>query len=119
MKTNRIEDCIEALGTYHPFAVEARAELAAIREENARLRSLLERNPPENTPEEEELFHEIFGDPLGDCWAENARLREALDFVSAHLTNDPLAAHERIRAALSGEPGEEWRRKGDADPIKV
>jgi len=31
---------------------------------------------------------------------------EALDFVSAHLTNDPLAAHERIRAALAKARGE-------------
>jgi len=36
--------------------------------------------------------------------AENAGLREALEFCSAHLTNDPLAAHERIRAALSATP---------------
>ena len=31
-------------------------------------------------------------------------LRAALEFCSAHLTNDPLAAHERIRAALSATP---------------
>jgi len=31
-------------------------------------------------------------------------LREALEFCSVHLTNDPLAAHERIRAALSATP---------------
>jgi len=42
MKTNRIEDCIEALGTYHPFAVEARAELTAICEENERLKTDIE-----------------------------------------------------------------------------
>ena len=31
---------------------------------------------------------------------------EALDFVSAHLTNDPLAAHERIKATLAKARGE-------------
>jgi len=35
---------------------------------------------------------------------ENTGLREALNFVSAHLTNDPLAAHERIKAALKAKP---------------
>jgi len=33
-----------------------------------------------------------------------AWLREALEFCAARLTNDPLAAHERIRAALSATP---------------
>jgi len=31
-------------------------------------------------------------------------LRQALEFCSAHLTNDPLAAHERIRAVLFTAP---------------
>lgn len=31
-------------------------------------------------------------------------LRQALEFCSAHLTNDPLAAHERIKAALAATP---------------
>jgi len=50
----------------------------------------------------EEVDHDLRLD-LQDAREEIADLRDALDFCNIHLVDDPLAAHERIMAALEEE----------------
>jgi len=130
MKTNRIEDCIEALGTYHSFAVEARAELATLREENARLKELL--ILARNAIHEELCDIDVcipICEEIGDAALsggavnvdttlrkENARLRQACGIVcqrycdwysdgsSDQASDEFYDCVSVIRAALSSEP---------------
>ena len=92
MKSEKIRDCIRNTRQGSIIDAPFRDEMAT--EAEAELATLIDRCAWEDAAKEK----------IAALEAANAGLRAALEFCSAHLTNDPLAAHERIRAALSATP---------------